>query len=175
VRWRRRLATAAAVAVAVVAAGDPVGRHEVVGDEVVRDEVVRDEVVRDAFTATAHEVTELRRAGMVPVCQVRVAVWEPGRPDAARFPARVRAGATGAGDGEQWLDVRAWDTLAPVISDRLRLCREKGFAVADLGREWGDPAGAGLTAADWDRFGGWVLAVAEWHGLEVRRLGASAA
>lgn len=158
--WQRRLAAVAAVAATALAAGSPIGRQE---------------VVRDAFTTTAHEVTELRRAGAVPVCRLQVAVWEPERPDAARFPARVRAGVTGASGGERWLDIRAWDELAPVVSDRLRLCREKGFTVANLGHRWGDPAGAGLTAADWDRFRAQVLTLAARHGLEVRAPGGPAA
>jgi hypothetical protein len=155
---QRRLGLVVAVVVALLPAAGPDGRNPGGGPE----------AVRDVLTTTAHEVNQLRRAGEVPVCQVRVAVWEPGRPDAARVPPSVRAGPTGGAAGEQWLDIRAWDDLAPVLSDRIRLCREKGFTVVTFGPDWGGSAGVGLTGADWQRFGQRVRGLATEHGLAVR-------
>lgn len=152
-RTLRRTGIAVALAAALAAAQPP-------GQRPATDRTVP----LDAFTATAHTVTQLRESGASPVCRLRVAVWEPHRPDADRFPPRVLGEAIGL-FGDRWLDIRAWDALAPVLSDRLRLCREKGFTAARLGDDWADPAGFALTAADWERFGGRVAVLAAEHGL----------
>lgn len=121
-------------------------------------------VTLDAFTATAGQVAQLRTDGAQPVCRLRVAVWEPHRSDADRFPSTALADHVGL-FGDRWLDIRRWDALAPVLSDRLRLCREKGFEVVRLDGDWAHPGGAGLTDADWRRFGARVSALADAHGL----------
>ncbi len=121
-------------------------------------------VTLDAFTATAGQVARLHADGARPVCRLRVAVWEPHRPDAARFPSAVLADHLGL-FGDRWLDIRRWDTLAPVLSDRMRLCRQKGFELVRLGDDWAHPGGVGLTGTDWQRFGARVDALADEHGL----------
>jgi hypothetical protein len=121
-------------------------------------------VVLDAFTATAYEVDRRRGDGQRPVCRLRVAVWEPHRPDAARFPAEVLGETTGL-FGDRWLDIRQWHTGAPMLSDRLRLCQEKGFAVVRWDDDWGHPGGLGLTDDDWDEFRIQVAALAAANGL----------
>jgi hypothetical protein len=161
-RWQRRLGLAVAVMAALLPAAAPERGAGFGGGP---------EVARDAFTTTAHEVKQLRQAGAVPVCRVRVAVWEPGRPDADRLPPRVRAGPTGGGPGERWLDIRAWDVLAPVLSDRIRLCREKGFTAVTVGPDWAAPAGVGLTRDDWEHFGHRVHGLVAEHGLRVAAAG----
>lgn len=158
-RALRRLSAATAVTVALLTAqaqlAEAPGARHATG-----------QVQLDAFTATAHEVAQLRRAGAVPVCRLRAAVWEAERPDAGRFPARLVGEQVGP-RGQRWLDVRAWPDLAPVLASRLRLCREKGFEVvvlADAG-DWTGPAGLGLTTADWHRFEDRVAELAAGHGL----------
>jgi hypothetical protein len=121
-------------------------------------------VTLDAFTATAGQVARLRADGARPVCRLRVAVWEPHRPDAARFPSAALADHVGL-FGDRWLDIRRWDTIAPVLADRMRLCRQKGFELVRLGDDWAHPGGVGLTGADWQRFGARVNALADEHGL----------
>jgi hypothetical protein len=123
-------------------------------------------VALDVFQTTAHEVSELRRDGARPVCRLRTAVWEPHRPDAGRFPDSVLGKRHGL-FGDRWLDITRWDSLAPVLSDRLRLCRDKGFDWVRFDEDWGDPGGVDLTAADWDRFGARVGALAAGHGLTI--------
>jgi hypothetical protein len=70
----------------------------------------------------------------------------PGRPKAGTVPGRdgPPAASDGAGTpdpisptgspgpsagphGARWLDVRRWEVLEPILADRLRLCRGKGF------------------------------------------------
>ena len=153
-RGQRRLGVVVAVAVALIPAPPPAAVPP------------GGEVVRDAFTATAGEVRTLREDGAVPVCGLRVAVWEPDRPDAGRLPPHLHGDPAGAG-GERWLDPRAWPDLAPVLSDRLRLCWEKGFTAVSVGPRRAHPAGTGLTPADWARFDQRVRDLAARHGLVV--------
>lgn len=125
-------------------------------------------LVLDVFDASSSEVSRARAAGQPVVCLVRAAVWEPWRPDAARFPDRTLAAPTGRG-GERWLDIRAWHDLAPVTRDRFRLCREKGFdAVVPGGPgDWAGATGLPLSRGDWERFGRRVAALAEQLGLRL--------
>ncbi len=155
----RRLAVAVALALAVVTASPDPGATGRAGGP----------VVLDVFTATAHEAARVRAAGGEPVCLVRAGVWEPDRPDAARFPERVRGRPTGRTPGERWLDVRDWSVLEAPLAARIRLCREKGMDTVWFGDpvDWGDPGGFGLTRADWDRFGQRLAALAASAGLEV--------
>lgn len=155
-RALRRTGAAIAIVVALATAAD------------AADHGPRVRVVQDVFTTTAHEVEQQRRAGATPVCAVRVGVWRLHDPDADRFPPRTRSGPTGGAIGERWLDLRAWETLRPMVADRLRLCREKGFDVVTLpGRDrWG---GGQLTSAERDRFGARVEDVAAELGVSVTR------
>nr|MDT0661521.1 endo alpha-1,4 polygalactosaminidase [Micromonospora sp. DSM 115978] len=80
----------------------------------------------DGFDTTATQAQLLRGRGRRLICHVRAGRYEPGRPDAGRFPTTVLG--SGAGDGgERWLDVRQWAVLEPILADRFRLCRGKGF------------------------------------------------
>lgn len=81
----------------------------------------------DVFAATAHEVRRVRADGREPVCEVPVARWEPHRPDAGRFPAPLIGRPVGDGTDARWLRPAGWGRLAPVLADRLQLCRDKGF------------------------------------------------
>ncbi len=65
------------------------------------------------------------------VCQVHVGSVLPTDPDATRFPATVQ-GLPARRPQSRWLDVRQWDTLRPVLADRFRLCRGKGFAAVAI-------------------------------------------
>lgn len=148
-RTLRRLGTTAAVVAALsvmatdhsappAAPGLPAA-HEAAaraGDVAARaDEIVRQTggvVVLDPFTTAAGEVAALQAMEASVACQLRVDVWEPDLPDAARFPPSALGALTGAAPGERRLDPRAWPEIAPVLSDRLRLCRDKGFDAVDL-------------------------------------------
>lgn len=130
---------------------------------------VADPLVLDVFDTASYEVSRARTAGRPVVCLVRAAVWEPWRPDAARFPTWTLAAPTGRGDGERWLDIRSWQHLAPVTRDRFRLCREKGFdAVVPGGPgDWAGATGLPLSRRDWERFGERLAALAGQTGLRL--------
>ncbi|MFJ8577511.1 endo alpha-1,4 polygalactosaminidase [Micromonospora sp. NPDC093277] len=81
----------------------------------------------DPVGTTSAETAGLRDRNRRLVCQVRVGTYASTDPDASRFPADVLGAAVPGRPGSQWLDVRRWATLEPVLADRFRLCRGKGF------------------------------------------------
>jgi hypothetical protein len=85
----------------------------------------------DPVATTAAQTAELRSRDRRLVCQVHVGSVVPTDPDASRFPTAVR-GAAARRPQSRWLDVRQWDTLRPVLADRFRLCRGKGFGAVAL-------------------------------------------
>ncbi|MBF9134109.1 endo alpha-1,4 polygalactosaminidase [Plantactinospora sp. S1510] len=96
----------------------------------------------DVFRTSLEEARRLRTDGRRLICSVEVGIHQESRPDATRFPAAVLgrpAGIPGQPKGAprgRWLDIRQWSTLEPVLADRFRLCRGKGFvAVLPVGME----------------------------------------
>ncbi|MEU4771865.1 endo alpha-1,4 polygalactosaminidase [Micromonospora sp. NPDC023644] len=85
----------------------------------------------DPVATTAAQTAELRSRDRRLVCQVHVGSVRATDPDADRFPAAVR-GAVSRRPQSRWLDVRQWDALRPVLADRFRLCRGKGFGAVAL-------------------------------------------
>ncbi|WBB70459.1 endo alpha-1,4 polygalactosaminidase [Micromonospora sp. WMMD812] len=85
----------------------------------------------DPVRTTTAETAELRSRDRRLACQVHVGSVLATDPDASRLPDPVR-GAAGHRPQSRWLDVRQWDTLEPVLADRFRLCRGKGFGAVAL-------------------------------------------
>ncbi|MEV4659613.1 endo alpha-1,4 polygalactosaminidase [Micromonospora sp. NPDC049301] len=85
----------------------------------------------DPVATTAAQTAELRARDRRLICQVYVGSVRSADPDASRLPA-VAQGSTGRQPGSRWLDVRRWDDLEPVLADRFRLCRGKGFGAVAL-------------------------------------------
>jgi hypothetical protein len=94
--------------------------------------VPADVFVLDPVRVTAAETAALRERHRRLVCQVGVGTYAGSDPDASRWPAAVRGAAVAGRPGSRWLDVRRWDSLAPVLADRFRLCRGKGFGAVVL-------------------------------------------
>ncbi|WP_320065225.1 endo alpha-1,4 polygalactosaminidase [Micromonospora sp. RTGN7] len=87
----------------------------------------------DPVRTTATETSALRARDRRLICQVAVGSYAGTDPDADRYPPVLR-GAAGPRPNTRWVDVRRWEVLKPILADRLRLCRGKGFgavAVAD--------------------------------------------
>ncbi|MEU7611886.1 endo alpha-1,4 polygalactosaminidase [Micromonospora sp. NPDC049204] len=93
--------------------------------------VESDVFLLDPVVTTAAQTAELRSRDRRLICQVHVGSVGTADPDASRFPDIVQ-GSTGRRPGSRWLDVRSWDALEPVLADRFRLCRGKGFGAVAL-------------------------------------------
>jgi hypothetical protein len=123
----------------------------------------------DLFDTAASLVASLHAGGRHVVCYVDAGTFEPGRPDAAAFPAAVIGSDVAGWPGEKWLDVRRLDVLGPVIERRLDLCRQKGFdgVEPDNADGYANASGFPLTAADQLRYNRFVAAAAHARGLSV--------
>ena len=81
----------------------------------------------DLFENDASVIAALHAQGRKVVCYVSVGSWEDWRPDADQFPTSVIGEDYEGWPGENWLDIRQIELLAPVMRARLDLCRDKGF------------------------------------------------
>jgi hypothetical protein len=104
----------------------------------------------DAFTTPPGTVEALKRAGKHTICYVNAGAREDFRPDAKRFPESVVGHGLDGWPGEQWLDVRRWDLIEPVLTERFTTCRNKGFDAVEPDNVdgYGNDSGFPLTAAD---------------------------
>ncbi|HEY3009834.1 MAG TPA: endo alpha-1,4 polygalactosaminidase [Micromonosporaceae bacterium] len=122
----------------------------------------------DAFTTTAADVDRLHAAGRRAICYLNVGAYEDFRPDAGRFPTPV-LGRQNGWAGERWLDIRRWSVLEPVLTDRVEMCRRKGFDAveADNVDGYANSTGFPLTADHQLVFNRRVAALARAQGLAV--------
>jgi TolB protein len=81
----------------------------------------------DLFDTDASVVDALHAQGSKVICYISAGSWEDWRPDAGRFPDSVIGEKYEGWAGENWLDIRQIDLLAPIMRSRLDLCKAKGF------------------------------------------------
>jgi len=123
----------------------------------------------DLFGTTADTVASLHAGGHPVVCYANAGVYESWRPDAALFPASVKGNADPGWQGEQWLDIRQWSALQPILEARMDLCRSKGFDGIELDNVDGysNDTGFPLTAVDQLAFNRNLASSAHARGLSV--------
>ena len=104
----------------------------------------------DLFDTPASTVASMHAAGHAVVCYVNAGAFENWRSDAALFPTAIKGNGVAGWQGEQWLDVRQWSVLRPILEARMDLCRSKGFDGIELDNVDGydNDTGFPLTAAD---------------------------
>jgi hypothetical protein len=102
------------------------------------------------------------------VCYVDAGTWENWRPDAAKFPAKIRGKGNGW-PGERWLDIRAIDVLKPLITARVDKCVKAGFDAVDFDNVdgYGNDTGFQLTGAHQLAFNRMLANVVHKRGLAV--------
>ncbi|WP_327006500.1 endo alpha-1,4 polygalactosaminidase [Dactylosporangium sp. NBC_01737] len=123
----------------------------------------------DAVTTSAADVARLKAAGRRVICYVNVGAHEDFRADAGNFPESVRGRGLEGWPGEKWLDIRRWDTLAPLLEARFKVCKDKGFDAVEPDNVDGyaNNSGFPLTAADQLTFNRRVADLAHRLGLGV--------
>jgi hypothetical protein len=123
----------------------------------------------DMFESTARLVRRLHNRGRKVVCYINAGAWENWRPDAARYPPELKGRPLDGWPGEKWLDIRRLDLLGPILTDRLQMCRDKGFDGVEFDNVDGysNNSGFSLTRADQLRFNRWLASAAHAHGLAV--------
>jgi hypothetical protein len=123
----------------------------------------------DAETSTTTDVAALHKAGRRVVCYVDVGSYERYRADAKRFPADVLGSTMDGWPDERWLDIRRWDVLKPILTDRFDTCRKKGFDAVEPDNVDGyaNDTGFPLTAGDQLTFNRRIAGLAHGLGLAV--------
>lgn len=126
----------------------------------------------DPYATPTQTVADLRADGSRTMCHLDVGVADAGVPDAPRLGGRLLGAPVTDADSSvrgRWLDIRRWDRIAPVLSDRLELCRAKGFQAvdADFGDGYVHATGFPLTESDQLTFDRRVAALAHRGGLAV--------
>ncbi len=121
----------------------------------------------DAFTTPESTVKALKAAGRHTICYVNAGAKEDFRPDAGRFPESVVGKGLDGWPGEKWLDIRRWDLLEPVLTERFKTCKSKGFDAVEPDNVDGysNESGFALTAADQLRYNRRVADLA--HGMNL--------
>jgi hypothetical protein len=122
----------------------------------------------DLFDNDAAVVAGLHAKGRHVVCYISAGTWEDWRPDASQFPASVK-GSTNGWPGEKWLDIRQLSILAPIMSARLDLCKQKGFDAIEPDNIDGytNKTGFPLTAQDQIAYNMWLAAAAHSRGMSI--------
>lgn len=127
----------------------------------------------DAFDTTARKVAALHARGRRAVCYVDVGTWERWRPDASQFPKTVLGKPDGGWPGERWLDISQTFVLEPIMMQRFKMCRSKGFDGLDPDNLDGyvNKTGFHLTYAEQLTYDTWVANEAHALGLTVDQKG----
>ena len=81
----------------------------------------------DLYDNSASVVSQLHARGKKAICYISAGTWQRWRPDASKFPTTVKVSKVSGWAGEQWLDIRQWNVLGPIMEARLDLCKAKGF------------------------------------------------
>ncbi len=80
----------------------------------------------DLFDTPPDIIETLHQRGIFVMCYFSAGSYENWRPDSSRFPSEILGKEMVGWSGEQWLDIRRLDVLAPVMEARLELAVQKG-------------------------------------------------
>jgi hypothetical protein len=122
----------------------------------------------DGFETSAATVRARHAAGRHVICYVDVGTWENFRPGRPSFPKSV-LGRSNGWPGERWLDIRRLAVLEPIMSARIRMCRQKGFDAIEPDNidAYSNRTGFPLTARQQLTYDEWVAREAHSLGLAV--------
>ncbi len=127
----------------------------------------------DGFAISAAKVAALKRQGVYTVCYIDAGSWEPDRPDAGRYPEALKLQQDPDWPREYFLDVRDVfrpnSVLAQLLTERLRMCKAKGFDAVEPDNLQNDEnvRGGVITARQQVDFNGWIADAAHREGLAV--------
>lgn len=122
----------------------------------------------DLFDTPTAIIDELKARNVAVICYFSAGSFENWRVDAAQFPTSV-LGRDNGWVGEQWLDIRALDVLAPIMLARLDLAVSKGCDGVEPDNVDGyiNQSGFALNAQDQLDFNIWLAEAAHARGLSI--------
>ena len=123
----------------------------------------------DGKTLNTRNVARIHRAGGRAVCYLSAGTAEQWRPDAATLPPAVTGRALDGWLGERWIDVRALDSLRPIMTARADRCAEAGFDAIDWDNVDGytQDTGFALRADDQLAYNRMLASVTRERGMSV--------
>ena len=123
----------------------------------------------DLFDTDPTTIAALHGRGVHVICYISAGSWEDWRPDAGAFPPEVVGKEYEGWPGESWLDIRRIDLLAPIMSARMGLCREKGFDAVEPDNidGYANDTGFPISAGDQLRYNLWLAGEAHSLGLSI--------
>ena len=123
----------------------------------------------DAFEAKTSLIASLHSQGKKVFCYISVGSWEEWREDADDFPSEIIGNDYEGWPGENWLDIRQIDLLAPIMRARLDVCAEKGFDGVEpdnIDLHWAD-TGFNISYEDQLAYNIWLSEEAHARGLSI--------
>jgi hypothetical protein len=137
-----------------------------------------DEEVDTSFEADVYDIDlyadqsiidELHARNIKVICYISVGSWEDWRPDASQFPPEVLGNKYEGWPGERWIDIRRLDLLSPIMTNRLDLCKSKGFDAVepDNIELYNNRTGFPLSYQDQLAYANWLAEAAHSRGLAI--------
>jgi hypothetical protein len=80
----------------------------------------------DLFDTSPEIIAALHARGVKVTCYFSAGTYEDWRPDAEKFPASILGNDLEGWPGEQWLDIRSLQAIAPIMLERIALAAQKG-------------------------------------------------
>ena len=122
----------------------------------------------DGFDSSAALVSAMHVHNIHAICYIDAGTWENWRSDAGSFPASV-LGATNGWPGEKWLDIRRVSVLAPIMTARFEMCKNKGFDAVEPDNIDGytNSTGFPLKASDQITYNEWIATTVHGLGMSV--------
>ena len=123
----------------------------------------------DLFDTSPNIIETLNQRGVFVMCYFSAGSYENWRPDASRFPSQVLGKKMAGWPGEQWLDIRRLNLLAPIMEARLDLAVQKGCDGVDPDNVDGYANDTGFPLADDDQiaYNVWLAHAAKARGLAI--------
>ena len=123
----------------------------------------------DPESVTPAQIAALKARGTYTICYVSVGTLEKDCPDFAAFPAAVVGKVYDDWPDEKFLDIRALDTLLPLMKARFARCKALGFDAIEPDNIDGyeNDSGFALSRADQLTYIVRLAAVAHGMGLEI--------
>jgi|GEM_PF-5474166 len=81
----------------------------------------------DAFSTTKEQIATLHEKGKKVFAYISVGSWEPYRPDSSDFPKEIIGNIYPGWEDEKFFNIKALDTLLPLMQKRFDMVKEKGF------------------------------------------------
>ncbi|MEA3351456.1 MAG: endo alpha-1,4 polygalactosaminidase [Chloroflexota bacterium] len=123
----------------------------------------------DLYEVPQATIDQLHADGRIVICYFSAGSWEEWRPDADQFPPDLIGDPLEDWEGENWLDTRQLDALAPIMAARLDLAARKGCdgVEPDNVDGYDNETGFPLTYQDQITYNIWLSEQAHQRGLSI--------